>query len=162
MPMKELSPQTYQEEIAILHKIEEHPSSLMSVKHPNEDELELALDINPKLAANFKNLSETIQIFLIAKDPINVKHLKNPTEKVQKEVVAQDPHLIKYFYKKASVELRMQALENDPAVVQYFTDATLEELKYVAKRGEEFYLIAKNRTGKSDFYNLLYNFKFLI
>src|SRR5258706_10562458 len=115
------TPQTYQEEIAILHRIEEHPSSIMGVKHPNDDELELALDINPKLAANFKNLSETLQMFLIAKDSKNVKHIKNPTEKVQTEVVLKDPHLIKYFYKKATTQIRMNALENDPAVVQYFT-----------------------------------------
>jgi len=156
------SPQTYQEEIAILRKVEEHPASIISIKNANDDELKLALDINPKLAANFKILTENIQLFLVAKDPQNVKHIKNPAEAVQREVVSKDPQLIKYFYKKASVEIRMAALKNDPSVIQYYTDATLNELKYVSRRGEKYYLMAKNRTNKSDFYNLLYNFKFLV
>ena len=87
--MKEHSKVYQQEELSILRKIEVDPSFILTVENPNNDELEMAFDLQPDLALHFPGLPEYIQMFLVKTNPEYLKFIAEPTSKVEQYVVSR-------------------------------------------------------------------------
>lgn len=114
----------------LLHKIQANPDSIKAIEEP----------------------AENLQLLAINDKPDTIQFIKNPCESVQRLAIQLQPDTIQYFYKIASPEIRMMALERDPTVIRYFEDAKLDEQKYVIARGEENWDLIQNPDLKADWY----------
>lgn len=74
--------------------------------------------------------AERIALGNIERNPELIKVLKNPTKDEMLLAVNLKPSTIQFIINKADSTIKMSALQKDPTVIQYFKDATNEELKF--------------------------------
>ena len=100
-----LHTQSVHQERTILKKVESRPNAILKIKNPTNNELELALELNPTLALKIEVLSEEIQGFLVENNPENIQYISKPTKKIERYVVYRgflDFRNGNYYWKKAN------------------------------------------------------------
>ena len=127
------------ESVEELRQIENDPSNIRLFADPTEDE----------------------QLLAINNDPQSIQHIKKPLPVVMERAVELDPTSIQHFIALASPEIRFQAIQKNPLVIQYYKNSTYEEQKLAMSLVEEAYNLIPNRTERTHFYYILLYFKWL-
>lgn len=73
------------------------PDVVLLIKNPSDDQINQALDSEPKLIKHFPNVSDEIKMKIIKKHPRLIKHITDPNLDMIKVAISNDPHLIKNY-----------------------------------------------------------------
>jgi hypothetical protein len=126
-----------QEDVRDLRLIEDDARNIRLIEDPTEDE----------------------QLLAVNNDPQSIQYIKNPLPSVMERAVELDPTTIQYAISLASRELRLQAIERNPKVIQFYTDSTLQEQKVALTLDEETIDLIRNRSAWTDIIYIIFNYK---
>jgi len=86
--------------------------------NPSASFIKSAIRLNSKIARYVPDLDESTQLWLIDKDPINIRHIEKPTEKVQMKVLDEEPQYLEYI-RGVTPKAEEFAIEKDPTVIEF-------------------------------------------